>query len=274
MTSTSAVARWQEKLATVHAHNAQTEPTEQRRGGIWDQRRSTWFNRFAGQSDRSDTFCFMEQYVHGQVLEIGPGPGAYTRLLAERADHVTAVDSSAHMLAYLRENLAEFDNIETVECPIEDYLDQLERYDFALAANVLGGIVPIDQVLRRVAAHAAIFAIVMWSNAITPDWSKAVQLKVLGRTVVDPDRPTTDDLEAVLEELHLSFESHVADMPVHTFVQRSDVVDWVEGFHGIDPAQRPQLESVLDGFIEERGGKFGLPNSRHTVVVIVHDTGQ
>ena len=120
-----------------------------------------------------------------------------------------------------------------------------------------------------------VFSIVMWSNATTPPWSKAVQLDVLGHTVVDPgppDYPTT--WRPCWDELGLSFESHVADVPVHTFTRRSDVVDWVEGFHNIDPTQRNQLEAVLDAFIEERGGKFGLPNSRHTVVVIVHGTQQ
>ncbi len=152
-------------------------------------------------------------------------------------------------------------------------MERLERYDFVLAANVLGGIERIDEVLLRVAARTPTFAIVMWSNAATPPWSKAVQLEVMGRTVADPDRPTTGDLEDVLAELGLPYEAHVADVPVHTFLQRTDVVDWVEGFHGIDPAQRPVLESVLGRFIEERNGKFGLPASRHTVVVIIRGSG-
>ena len=74
----------------------------------------------------------------------------------------------------------------------------------------------------------------------------------------------------MLDELGLPYESHVADVPVHTFAGRSDVVDWVEGFHGIEPAQRAQLEAVLDDYIEERDGEFGLQSGRHTVVVIVH----
>ncbi len=258
---------WKAKVRAAHAARPANEKDQQ--GGFWDEKRAAWFNRFAGKSDRSHTYRFIEPYVKGQVLEIGPGPGAYTRLLVEKADRVVAVEPSPFMVQRLRENLPGCNKLEIVTSTIEDYLDHLEFYDLALAANVLSGIERIDEVLCAVTRHAAILAIVMWSNAVTPEWSKAVQREVLGRMKPDPDMPSNDDLLAVLDELGLAYEAHRVDVPIHTFVRRDDVVDWVQGFFSLPDERRRHLEGVLSPFISESGGKYGLPSGRETQVVLV-----
>jgi len=258
---------WKSKVRAARA--ARPAQEEDRWAGFWDEKRSAWFNRFAGKSDRSHTYRFIEPYVKGQVLEIGPGPGAYTRLLVEKAERVVAVEPSPFMVQCLRENLAGCSKLEIVVSTIEDYLDRLESYDLALAANVLGGIERIDEVLSAVTRHAKVLAIVMWSNAVTPEWSKAVQREVLGRAKPDPDMPSNDDLLAVLDELGLAYEAHRADVPIHTFGQRDEVVDWVLGFFSLPEDRRSNLERVLAPFISESEDKYGLPSGRETQVVLV-----
>lgn len=258
---------WKAKVRAARA--ARSAKEEDQQGGFWDEKRATWFNRFAGKSDRSHTYRFIEPYVKGQVLEIGPGTGAYTRLLVEKAARVVAVEPSPFMVQRLRENLPGCSKLEIVTSTIEDYLDRLESYDLALAANVLGGIERIDKVLSTATRHAAILAIVMWSNAVTPEWSKAVQVQMLGRARPDPDMPSNDDLLAVLDELGLAYETHQADVPIHTFVRRDDVVDWVQGFFSLPDERRSDLERVLSPFISESEGKYGLPSGRETQVVLV-----
>jgi 16S rRNA (adenine1518-N6/adenine1519-N6)-dimethyltransferase len=49
-----------------------------------------------------------------QVLEIGPGLGSLTRLLAQRAKRVVAVELDADLLPPLRETLALFDNVQVI----------------------------------------------------------------------------------------------------------------------------------------------------------------
>jgi len=262
------VAIWKQKVRAAHAAGPAQE--DSRQDGFWDEKRTAWFNRFAGRSDRSHTYRFMEPYVKGRVLEIGPGPGAYTRLLVKRAECVIAVEPSPFMLQKLRENLQGVSNLQIVQSTIEDYLDQLEDYDFALAANVLSGIERIDEVLCAVTQHATVLSIVMWSNAVTPEWSKAVQLQVMGRTVMDPDMPGNADLLAVLDELGLPHEAHPVTVPIHTFANRNDLVDWVEGFFSLPAERRAKLEETLAPFISEQEGRFGLPSGRETVVVNVY----
>jgi len=268
----SAIDRWKAKVRAARA--AREREGESTGARHWDADRAAWFNRFAGQSDRSHTYRFVQPYVRGRVLEIGPGPGAYTRLLLRDGARVVAVEPSPFMVRLLRENIVpdntgERADLTIVQSTIEDYLPRLETYDLALAANVLGGIERIDDVLREVAVHAAMLAIVMWSNARTRAWSRDVQTMLLGRVEPQPNMPDHDDLLGVLDELGLSYTVHPADVPIHTFDAPDEVVDWVQGFHGLPVERRAELERVLAPHIEEQGGKYGLPSGRGTRVVLV-----
>jgi SAM-dependent methyltransferase len=272
----NAVERWKAK---VRARRGAREGRRESTGAShWDSKHAGWFNRFAGQSDRSHTYRFIAPYVKGRVLEIGPGPGAYTRLLVgDGSDgvvtQVVAVDASPFMVRLLRENLGERDNLTIVESTIEDYLDRLETYDLALAANVLTGIDRIDDVLGTVAARSDVLAIVMWSNARTPDWSREVQTTLLGRANPAPDAPDHDDLLAVLDELGLHYEVHFADLPLHTFSAPDEAVDWVQGYHDVPDERRAELERLLAPHILEREGRYGIPSGRDTRVVLVRRRG-
>jgi 16S rRNA (adenine1518-N6/adenine1519-N6)-dimethyltransferase len=64
-----------------------------------------------------------------RVLEIGPGLGALTRALAERAGRVAAVEVDADLLPILRETLADRDNVAVVhadflQLPLPAFLTQ------------------------------------------------------------------------------------------------------------------------------------------------------
>ncbi len=67
----------------------------------------------------------------------------------------------------------------------------------------------------------------------------------------------------MLDELELRYEAHDANAPVHTFARREDVIEWVEGFHGLPEERRGDLRRVLTPFIEEQGGNSGCQRSRH-----------
>jgi len=259
----NSIEQWKAK---VRAARPAEETSESQPARTWDARRAAWFARFAGDDDRSPTYRFIEPYVRGQVLEIGPGPGAYTRLLVARAERVVAVEPSPSMAAKLAQNLSGAGNLHIVRSTIEEYLPRLERYDLALAANVLSGIERIDEVLRAVTARAQVLSVVMRSRNQTPPWSQAVQSQ-FGLEQPPRDRPGSQDLLAVLDELGLPYEAHVAEVPVHTFGRAEDVVDWVEGLFTLAPEQHDDLERVLAPFIEQRGGKYGLASSSDTLVI-------
>jgi hypothetical protein len=95
------------------------------------------------------------------------------------------------MIERLRENLPDCAKLEIAPFAIEDYLDRLERYDLALAANVLSGVEPIDEVLWAVARRSTVFSIVMWSNAVTPPGPKRYNANCWAGPSPIPIIPTT-----------------------------------------------------------------------------------
>ena len=243
------VQEWKARVRAALAAEREAPRPDQ----TWDARRAAWFNRFAGQDDRGPTYRFIAPHVRGQVLEIGPGPGAYTRLLVAQAERVVAVEPSPSMVQKLAANLPDAANLVIVQSAIEDYLPSLERYDLALAANVLSGIERIDEVLCALAEHAAVTAVVMRARGETPPWSLALQ-SYFGLERPARDRVGAQDLLAVLDELGLRYEAHVADVPVHTFARPEDVVDWVEGLFTLDP-RAPRGAGERAGALYRGGGR-------------------
>ncbi len=53
-----------------------------------------------------------------RILEVGPGRGALTALLAERAERVVAVELDRELVPLLRKEFAGLENVEVVEADI------------------------------------------------------------------------------------------------------------------------------------------------------------
>jgi len=72
------------------------------------------------------------------VLEVGPGPGVLTAELADRARSVTAVEIDERMIAALRDNLGERENVRIVRADAlgVDLYAQSERAPTRIVANL------------------------------------------------------------------------------------------------------------------------------------------
>ena len=79
-----------------------------------------------------------ELTAEDDVLEVGPGPGVLTALLAERARSVTAVEIDERMLAVLRDTLAGRDNVRVIRADAleVDLFTLDERRPTRIVANV------------------------------------------------------------------------------------------------------------------------------------------
>ncbi len=64
-----------------------------------------------------------------EALEVGCGKGDFARLLAQRADHVLALDLSSEMLRTARERSTEYPNIDYVQAGVMTYALPAARFD-------------------------------------------------------------------------------------------------------------------------------------------------
>lgn len=92
-----------------------------------------------------------------RVLEIGPGTGNYTTLLARRCAGVVAVDPSPGMCDYLRQRLAaeNITNVEVCAGALPCHLDVAGPFDGVLTIGVLNYVPAVSDALRTLGSCLA-----------------------------------------------------------------------------------------------------------------------
>lgn len=122
-------------------HAAQIAP-ERSAGDYWEGRAESFHDRVQardGQPDSIRDFVLEAVRPGSTVLDIGAGTGAWAIPLADRAEWVTAVDSSASMISVLRRNIAAQDasNIDIVAGSWPEV--SVAAHDYCLAAHSVYG---------------------------------------------------------------------------------------------------------------------------------------
>jgi SAM-dependent methyltransferase len=83
-----------------------------------------------------------------EALDIGCGKGAFSRLLAGRADHITAVDLSPEMIRLAKERSTQFSNIDFQTADILTWPWPDSRYDCIASIATLHHL-PLETFLER-----------------------------------------------------------------------------------------------------------------------------
>lgn len=123
----------------------------------WEEAQS--FNRLAERYDRlaelrdDPVAAWLPSVLSGkqQALELGCGAGRHTVVLAERFEHVTAVDLSGAMIRLARRKRAR-GNITYLE---SDLREVDGSYDFVLSVATLHHVDQLPEALRRIRAVTA-----------------------------------------------------------------------------------------------------------------------
>jgi|SRR5215467_3776353 len=94
---------------------------------------------------------FLLQHIpphSGNVLEIGCGTGAFARLLAERADHVVALDLSPQMIRIARECSQHYPNIDYKIADVQSWEFPTEQFDCIVSIATLHHL-PMETLLLK-----------------------------------------------------------------------------------------------------------------------------
>jgi len=84
-----------------------------------------------------------------QILEIGCGTGRFSRLLAQRAAKVLAIDLSSQMIRLAHQRSRAYRNIEFVKCDVMAYQLPDEQFDCIATLTTLHHL-PIEAILRKI----------------------------------------------------------------------------------------------------------------------------
>lgn len=140
----------------------------------------------------------------GTVLDVGAGPGAASLPLAPRTTELIAVDSSKHMLDLLSERAAARGlPVTTVHGSWPESGGQVPAADLVTCHHVLYNVPDVEPFLSALTQHARRLTVV--EIAVAHPLSSLNDLWLRFHGLVRPDRPTSDDVLAILAEMGVRF---------------------------------------------------------------------
>jgi SAM-dependent methyltransferase len=199
-----------------------------------------------------------------RVLEIGPGTGQATRVLAERGFEITAVELGERLAALARRRLAGFPNVEVVNAPFETWEPE-ERFDAVVAFTAFHWIDPEVRYEKpfRLLREGGALAFAGTQHALPaggdPFWVDVQE----DYDAVDPREdnsapPRPEELPDFTEEIDAS--GRFGDVVVRRYVwdvtysadEYVDVLDTYSGHRMLPPEKRRELYERIRRRIEAR----------------------
>jgi ubiquinone/menaquinone biosynthesis C-methylase UbiE len=114
---------------------------EDKNEGFWSRQAGSYddcIEQIIGRESRQAVFRELEKLTGtGHVLELGCGPGYFTRALAKNAADVLATDLSGPMLDRARNNLRSLSNVRFQQANSEHTPFGADTFDTVLMANVV-----------------------------------------------------------------------------------------------------------------------------------------
>ncbi len=149
------IDHWRE---LVRAHHEQAERAQRSSAGAAEDFWEPFEAHFRADPQRRDDPLLdrlrKEVTAATTLLDVGGGAGRYALPLALQAEHVTVVEPSSSMVAWLRRSATDagIENISVVQRAWEEA--QVTPADVVLCANVVHGVKEIDRFIRKIEAHA------------------------------------------------------------------------------------------------------------------------
>ena len=238
------IERWRRiVIARREQHDAVCAAQGRTTDDYW-ARRAEGYRKFTQEaSGAGDPFidCVLRHLrPEDTVLDVGAGTGRHTIALARHAQRVIALDPSAAMLRFLREDADAqgLSNVEVIEGAWPETAAQAPEVDLAISAHVLYPIEDIVPFLRALDSHAhrlCFLHLMVW-----PPWFD--QLGLWEAVHDEPRHPQPIYIDAVNIRHQLGGYANVE-------------VTWVEltrAFDGLDDAVERFAESVAVGDGAER----------------------
>ncbi len=275
------VQRWRDLVtARREQHDAACAAQGRTTDDYW-ARRAEGFRKFVQEAGKqADPFieCILQQLrPEDTVLDVGAGTGRHTMALAGRTKHVTALDPSAAMLRFLREDIEsqKLANVDVIEGGWPDTAADAPEVDVIISSHVLYPIEDIGSFLRAFDGQArrlCFLHLMTWQP-----WFDQIQLWEAVHGEARRPQPTYIDVVNVLRQLGCFANVEIA---------------WTEmlrSFDDIDDAMDRFAESLAVGEDEERStklregllqqltpmddGRLAFPNRRYPLATVWWEAG-
>jgi len=196
----------------------------------------------------------------GSVLDVGCGAGAASLPLAVRARELIGVDASADMLVAFRERARALGvRSGAVEGRWPDVGGEAPVADVVVCHHVFYNAPDLRAFVLALTDHSRGRVVV--ELTATHPLSPMNDLWRRFHGVIRPERPTTDEAVAVLEEAGLDLTRHDWTAPrPGGYADKQDLVAMIRRGLCLGPERDAEIEAAVAERIIERDGLFGLPD--------------
>jgi len=277
------VERWQRIVAARREQHDAVCAAEGRTTSDYWARRAEGYAKFVREAASGEDPFVASVLRHlrpgDTVLDVGAGTGRHAIPLARHAGRVIALDPSAAMLGYLRDEAASqgLSNIDIIEGAWPEAADRAPQADIVVSAHVLypiEDVVPFLRALDRHAGRLCFLNLMVW-----PPWFDQLGLW----EAVHPDssgrlpQPTYIDAVNVLHQLGCYANVEVAWVETrHAFDSLDDAVErFAESVAvGDSPERLQRLREALAERLEPLGdGRLAHPRGRYPLATIWWEAG-
>ncbi|MEX0785963.1 MAG: class I SAM-dependent methyltransferase [Dehalococcoidia bacterium] len=275
------IERWRRiVVARREQHDAICAAQGRTTGDYWG-RRAEGFRKFVQEAARNtDPFleCLRQRLrAQDDVLDVGAGTGRHTSALAPQVRHITALDPSEAMLAFLHEDIAAqgLNNVDVIAGAWPDAAERAPQVDVAISAHVVYPIEDIVPFLRALDGHARRYCFL--NLMAGQPWFDQLDLWEAVHGEARMPQPTYIEVVNVLHQLGC-----LANVEI-VFVETPRV------FEGLDEAAERFSETVAAGEDPERvarlraalqerlqpldGGRLAFPRGRYPIGTVWWEAG-
>jgi len=237
----------------------------------WDKLAASFNETFSGTSDETEEVVqSLNLLPTDTVLDMGAGTGRYTVPLSKNAAHVTALEPSKGMLAYLEENMnnAGQTNYSVVNKTLEEVTvgTDIQMHDVVFASNSLGfddlraGLEKLNALARRT-VH------ILWFAGPTRHIPEPGVMKILGAEMADMSPP---DYLTIVHVLHSMGIYPNVSVEKRTNEQRYDSLDeaadfWTKKGNYSEEIQDRVREYMREALIPDDDGRFHTETANYPV---------
>ncbi len=265
------VDRWHRIIAARREqHDAACAAQGRTTDDYWARRAEGYRKFVRREATRPDPFLeCVRRHLRPEdtVLDVGAGTGRHTLRLAPHAARVVALDPSAAMLSFLREDAAAagLDNVEAVEGAWPEAAADLPPADIVICAHVLYPIEDVVSFLRALDAHARRFCFLHLMGH-QPSFDMAGLWEAVHGEPRRP-QPTYIDAVNVLHQLGCPANVEVAwlesahtfgslDEAMERFAESLAVVQAPDRLLRLRDALSARLQPLEDGSLALGGGRL------------------
>ena len=275
------VQRWRDLVAARREQHDAVCAAQGRTTDDYWARRAEGFRKFVQEAGRqADPFieCILKQLrPEDTVLDVGAGTGRHTMALAGEARHVTALDPSAPMLGFLREDIEsrKLVNVDVIEGGWPDAAADAPEVDVIISAHVLypiEDIVSFLQAFDRKSKRLCFLHLMTWQP-----WFDQIQLWETIHGEARRPQPTYIDVVNVLRQLGCFANVEIAwtEMP-RSF---DDIDDAMSRFAesiavGEDEGRTTRLRAaLLEQLTQMDDGRLAFPDRRYPLATVWWEAG-